>query len=85
MARGKRGVKFPGRANGEGRRPSFSDASAGEEAHKAAVQLADIAEVSSSLDREEGPWQKAPTAFHCLSQLPPDSSSSQLENAPNTS
>lgn len=50
MARGKRGVKFPGRANGEGRRPSISDVSAGEEpSQNAAAQLDKIQEVCLSL------------------------------------
>ena len=48
MARGKRGVKFPGRANGEGRRPSFSDLSASEDpSQSAAKQLDNIQEVGT--------------------------------------
>lgn len=63
MARGKRGVKFPGRANGEGRRPSFSDVSAGEDAQKSGVQLANIAEVSFPPFHGEPTPEAIPTAF----------------------
>ncbi|KAL2104843.1 hypothetical protein VUR80DRAFT_9474 [Thermomyces stellatus] len=54
MARGKRGVKFPGRANGEGRRPSFSDMSASEDpAQNAPAQLDNIQEKPTQADYEK--------------------------------
>ncbi|MBE3044586.1 hypothetical protein IMZ48_18870 [Candidatus Bathyarchaeota archaeon] len=49
MARGKRGVKFPGRASGEGRRPSISSISASDDQHSAAEQMDKIQEVCLSL------------------------------------
>lgn len=49
MGRGKRGVKFPGRTNGEGRRASFSDVSVSEDpsAQNTETQLDKIQEVCS--------------------------------------